>query len=146
MGWQQNYYTVKYPEKYIGDLDNVFYRSSWELDAFEFCENNKRVLKWSSEEICIPYFKPTGNGGFKPAKYWPDLYMEYMRSDGKVCKDLVEIKPHKQTNPSRSRNPKNKMFENQTFMINELKWEAARNWCKQNGMTFRVVTEKNQFK
>jgi|TARA_R110000851_G_scaffold34666_1_gene91993 hypothetical protein len=146
MGWQQNYYTVRNPEKYDGDVNNVFYRSSWELEAFLFCDGNPNVIKWSSEEIVIPYSMPTANGGVRPAKYYPDLYMEFIRdSDGKTCRELIEIKPAKQAKPSRSKNPKTKMFENQAYMKNQLKWEAARGWCMQHGITFRVLTEKEQF-
>jgi hypothetical protein len=146
MGWRQNYYEVKNPKKYEGDVTNVFYRSSWELEAFLFCDNNPNVIKWSSEEIVIPYSMPTPNGGVRPAKYYPDLYMEYINSDGKKCRDLIEIKPAKQTKASRSKNPKTKMFENQAWMKNELKWEAARAWCVQHGITFRILTENEQFK
>jgi len=147
MGWGTGLkYEVQRPEKYVGDLDNVIYRSSWEKDAFVFCDTNPNVLRWSSEEIVIPYAKPAANGGVRPAKYYPDLYMEYRNKDGQLCKDLIEIKPSRQTKPSKSRNPKNKLFENQTWQINQLKWEAARNWCKGRGITFRLLTEKEQFK
>lgn len=144
--WVQEFYEVRNPEKYDGDTKNVFYRSSWELEAFKFCDNNPNVLKWSSEEIIIPYAVPTQNGGVRPAKYYPDLYMEYRNAAGKICKELIEIKPKKQTKPSRARNPKTKMYENQIYNKNMLKWEAARNWCKQNGITFRIITESEQFK
>lgn len=145
MAWRQDYYEVQRPEKYLGDVNNVFYRSSWELEAFKFCDNNPNVLKWSSEEIVIPYAVPTNNGGVRPAKYYPDIYMEYRDANGKTHKDLIEIKPKKQTKPSRSRNPKNKMYENQVYAKNQLKWEAARAWCGKNGITFRILTENEQF-
>jgi hypothetical protein len=144
-GWKQGKFTPKHPKKYAGDLQNIVYRSSWELEAFEFCDNNPNVIKWSSEEIVIPYAMPTESGGVRAAKYFPDLYMEYKRRDGKISRDLIEIKPHKQTKVSKSRNPKNKMYENAVHMKNQLKWEAARGWCAQNGMTFRILTEKEQF-
>ena len=143
--WKQGKYTPKNPKKYKGDLTNIVYRSSWELEAFDFCDNNPNVIHWSSEEIVIPYAVPTPNGGVRPAKYFPDLFMEYRRSDGKISRDLIEIKPYKQTKVSRSRNPKNKMYENAVHMKNLLKWEAAKAWCAQNGMTFRLLTEKEQF-
>lgn len=145
-GWQQNFYEVKNPEKYDGDINNIFYRSSWELEAFKFCDNNPNILKWSSEEIVIPYNVPTANGGVRPAKYFPDLYIEYKNINEKICRELIEIKPKKQTKPSRSRKPKVKMFENKAYMKNQLKWEAAKKWCQQNGITFRVITEDDQFK
>ncbi len=143
--WRQGLFTPKHPEKYVGDLEKIVFRSSWELEAFEFCDNNPKVLKWASEEIVIPYSMPTSKGGVRPAKYYPDLYMEYKNVHGKVIRDLIEIKPFKQTKPSRSRNPKNKMYENAVHMKNQLKWEAARAWCAQNGMNFRLLTEKEQF-
>ena len=146
MGWQQAFYSVSNPEKYAGDVTKVFYRSSWELDAFAFCDNNPNVLLWSSEEIAIPYTRPASNGGMRPAKYYPDLYIEYKNTNGILCKDLIEIKPKKQTKPSKSRKPKNKLFENSIWVINQLKWEAARNWCKDKGITFRIITENEQFK
>ena len=145
MGWQQDYYQLQKPEKYIGDVNNVFYRSSWELEAFKFCENNPNVLKWGSEEIAIPYSKPTPNGGVKPAKYYPDLYMEYRDKEGNIQKVIIEVKPKKQTKASRSRNPANKMYENQMYFINQLKWDAAKNWCEQNGIRFIVMTESDMF-
>jgi len=146
MVWVNGLYTPQHPKKYVGDVDNIQYRSSWEKEAFEFCDNNPNVLKWSSEEIVIPYSKPTPNGGVRPARYFPDLYMEYKNRSGTLCKELIELKPSKQTKPSRSRNPKTKMYENHLYFINELKWAAAREWCKGKGITFRILTEKEEFK
>ena len=145
MAWKQNFYVVKNPEKYLGDVNNVFYRSSWEEEAFKFCDNNPNVLKWASEEIVIPYMCPTANGGLRPAKYYPDLYMEYRNAAGRVCRELIEIKPRKQTKPSRKKNPKVKMMENAVFMKNQLKWQAADEWCKSRGIKFRILSEKEQF-
>jgi hypothetical protein len=145
-GWKQGLFTPKHPEKYKGDLNNIQFRSSWELEAFEFCDNNPKVKVWSSEEIVIPYAMPMANGGVRKARYFPDLYMEYENVHGKIVRDLIEIKPFKQTKVSRSRNPKTKMYENAVHMKNQLKWEAARAWCSQNGMNFRLLTEKEQFK
>lgn len=146
-GWKQGKYTPRNPEKYLGDLDKIFYRSSWELDAFKFCDfQNPNVLRWSSEEIVIPYAVPTATGGVRPAKYYPDIYMEYNNAAGVLCKVLIELKPRKQTKPSRARNPKTKLYENQVFMKNQLKWDAADNWCKQNGIKFVLMNERDQFK
>ncbi len=147
MGWKQDFYQVRNPEKYLGDVNNVFYRSSWELEAFEFCDfKNPNVLRWASEEIVIPYALPTPNGGVRPAKYYPDLYMEYINAQKQLCKVLIEIKPKKQMKASRARNPKTKMFENAQYMKNQLKWEAAEAWCKKNGIKFMIMHEGDQFK
>ena len=139
-------YTVINIEKYIGNPDNVIIRSSWERDAFTFCDNNPNILRWCSEEIVIPYILPLPNGGVRPAKYYPDLYVEYKDVNGKLNRELIEIKPKKQTRPSRARNPKTKMFENAAFMKNTLKWEAAHAWCKERGIEFKILHEGDQFK
>ena len=48
-------YRVKNTNKYEGDAKDVVYRSLWEKHAFKWCDNNPKVIKWSSEEVIIPY-------------------------------------------------------------------------------------------
>lgn len=134
-----------HPEKYMGDANNIIIRSSWELRAFQFCDNNPNVLKWGSEEIAIPYMKPFP-GGYKPARYYPDLYVEYMDRDGNLIKELIEVKPEKFTRASRARNTATKAFENIQYIVNMAKFTAANNWCQQNGVKFSVLTEKSIFR
>ena len=146
MGWRQNYYQLNNPDKYLGDPNNVFYRSSWELSFFKFCDNNPNVIAWASEEIAIPYMKPTPSGGFKPARYFPDIYMEYQTTSGEVIKEIVEIKPLKQTKKSRAKKERVKMQENAVYVLNQIKWEAAKKWCDERGIKFSVKTEKSIYK
>lgn len=135
--------------KYLGDIDNIIFRSSWELRAFEFLDNNKNVIGWVSEEIQIPYNKPiiSSNGGmtYKPAIYYPDLYVEYIDKSGNLIKEVIEIKPKKQTRSSRARNYSTKFVEDFTYIINCAKFEAADNWCKQRGIKFSILTENSLF-
>lgn len=138
-------FTPNHPEKYMGDAENIIIRSSWELRAFEFCDSNPNVLKWSSEEIVIPYMKPFP-GGYKPAKYFPDLYVEYIKKSGEIKKELIEVKPKKFTRASRARNPTTKMFENATYVVNMAKFHAATKWCETRGIQFRVTTEESLFR
>ncbi len=141
---KKRYYPT-HPEKYLGNPDEIIIRSSWELRVFQFCDNNENVLRWGSEEIAIPYMKPFP-GGFKPARYFPDLYVEYMDRDGKLNRELIEIKPEKFTRASRARNGTTKMFENAQYVVNMAKFTAADNWCKKNGIKFSVVSEKSIFR
>ena len=133
------------PEKYMGDAENIIIRSSWELRVFQFCDNNPNVLKWGSEEIVIPYMKPFP-GGYKPARYFPDLYVEYMDREGNLIKELIEVKPEKFTKASRARNTVTKTFENMQYIVNMAKFTAANNWCQQNGIKFSVLSEKSIFR
>lgn len=138
----QGYYKLKNPEKYVGDKSKIRYMSSWELQTHSFFDNNQRILKWSSEEICIPYLKPTDG---KIHKYYPDYWVEYVNVDGEIIQEVIEVKPSTQTRMPRA-NSKHKLYEQITFAVNTAKWQACTMWCKQRGMAFRIVTEKSIFK
>ena len=66
----------------------------------------------------------------------------YADAKGTQHVELIEVKPDNQTvkeNLGRSKH-------NQAhWVINQAKWEAARAWCKQKKITFRVITEKDIF-
>lgn len=133
----------KNPQKYLGDIDNIHYRSALELNSFEFLDNNPFVLGWSSEEIAIDYMKPMPDGSIKPSKYYPDLYVEYMDKNKNVKKVILEIKPEKMLRKSKSKNRKTALVENYTYMINMLKAEAANRWCLGKNIEYRFAIEKN---
>jgi hypothetical protein len=144
--FKQGFYKVINEEKYIGKLDKVYYRSSWELQYMRWLDINKSVLKWSSEEIIIPYIKPTDN---KPHRYYPDFYQEVITRTGPK-KFLIEIKPMKDTELAKSKTntPKaqRRLAESAiTMEINRAKWEAAKEFCIKNNITFMVLTEKELF-
>lgn len=139
----QGYYTPKHPEKYVGDTTKIRYMSSWELQTHQFFDNNSRVLRWSSEEIAIPYIKPT-DGRFH--KYYPDYWVEYVNVEGEICQEILEVKPAQQTRPSKSRNPKHRLYEQLNFAVNTAKWQYAMAWCQQRNMKFRIITENSIFK
>jgi hypothetical protein len=150
-GWHQNFYKVKHREKYIGpDVDNVVFRSSWEKKMFEFLDNNPYVLAWGSEIEPIHYMKPVsdekGNLRVRPAKYYPDVYVEYVNENKEFKKELIEIKPEKQTKPSKSRKASVKLQENYIHAVNTAKWEAARQWCEERDIEFKIYTEKSVYK
>lgn len=146
MAFIQGKFTPNNPSKYIGNVGEIEYRSSWELEVFKMLDNNPNVICWVSEEIAIPYMKPQPDGkSYKKARYFPDIYVEYVNRNGDYIKELMEIKPKKQSRSSRSRNPKTKLMENYTFAINTAKWEAAKAWCAAKGISFKVYTEASVF-
>ena len=65
-------YKVVNTNKYIGDLKSVIYRSGWELKFMIYLDMNKSILRWSSEQITIPYQDAKG----KLHRYYPDFYFE----------------------------------------------------------------------
>ena len=132
-------------EKYIGKEPVIIFRSSWEQTALEFFDNNPNVVRCSYEDIVIPYLKPLENGNLKRSNYIPDAYVEYYNRKGELQRELLEIKPKKQTARSRTRNVNRKMYENYVYAVNMAKWEAAQRWCDREGIVFRIITEVSIF-
>lgn len=140
--FQQGYYTPRNPSKYVGNVSKIRYMSSWELELHRFFDGNPNVIRWASEEIAIPYVKPTDG---KIHKYYPDYWVEYRTKAGDLVQELIECKPSQQTRQPRS-NSKHRLYEQLTFAVNTAKWAAAQEWCRQRNITFRIVTEKSIFK
>ena len=131
-------YSVKNPSKYEGDPTKVMYRSLWEKHAFKWCDDNSDIIKWSSEEVVIPYLYEVDR---KYHRYFMDLKITTKR--GKTL--LVEIKPDGQTRrPTGARRTKRYLNESLTYIKNINKWNAAKEYAKDRGWEFVIWTEKNE--
>lgn len=128
----QGKYEVKNKLKYIGNKNQIFFRSNYEKRFFMFLDEEPDILKWNSEEAVIPYLSIDN----KFHKYFIDIFIQTKKG-----KFLIEIKPFKQTKPP-SKKSKYYLKEERTFIINQLKWESAKKHAKKNGITFLVLTEK----
>lgn len=131
-----------HPEKYKGDYTNILYRSSWERSFMQWCDKTEQVKRWQSEEKAIWYYDPINK---KNRRYFPDFIVEYERNDGITMQEMVEIKPYRQViGPPENPKRRTKAWAQavQTYIINEAKWKAARNYCEDRGMNFRLITEK----
>jgi hypothetical protein len=137
----QGLYKPQNPEKYIGDINQIVYRSSWELRAFRWADTNSSILEWSSEPFPIKYFDHSTN---KMRRYFPDLFLKIKDRSDIIKTYLIEIKPEKQTKPPKPRSRKTKTYLNEmtTYQKNISKWTQAEEFCKQNNMIFKLVTEK----
>lgn len=136
----QGLYKPQNPSKYIGDINNIVYRSSWELRAFKWADNSRSITKWSSEPFPIKYFDHSTN---KIRRYFPDLFLEVLDKNSETKTYLIEIKPEKQTKPPKPRSRKTKSFiyEQMTYEKNLSKWNQAKEFCDKNNMIFRLITE-----
>ena len=129
------------PGKYKGDVQNIIYRSSWELKFMQWCDRNPNVIEYASEEFCIPYLSPIDG---RVHRYFPDFIMKVKEQSGEIKKYIIEIKPKKQTIPPiQTSKKRNKTFINEvkTYVVNEAKWKAAEEWCKDHLLEFMVITE-----
>jgi hypothetical protein len=137
--YKQGLYTPTNPGKYVGDLNKIMFRSSWELDFNKYLDHNPNIVRWASEEIHIPYIKPTTG---RTHKYFPDYWIEYVDRQGQLVQELIEIKPSNQVEVSKRRLSEG---EKVTYAINQAKWQFAQAWCNQRGLLFRILTEKQLF-
>ena len=130
-------YKVKKPEKYEGDSTDVVYRSMWEKWAFKWCDKNDDIVKWSSEEVVIPYYYEADK---RHHRYFMDLKLVF--KSGRTL--LVEIKPDVQTRKPKKPAKITKRYVNEgyTFIKNSNKWEEAARFAKKRGWDFEIWTEK----
>ena len=144
-GFKQGWFKPRHPEKYRGDAEHIRYMSSWELHTHKFLDNNPNVLQWSSEEIAIPYIKPTDR---LVHNYFPDYWVRYKNRTGKIIEEIWEVKPKKEISPPKrvGKTRKQQLLEGVKFAINTAKWKAAQHFCRKNGYTFRLMTEEQIFK
>ena len=130
----------RHPTKYLGDFNSITYRSSYELKFMNWCDLSSSIKGWVSEEIAIPYRSPIDN---KVHRYMVDFYIEVQEKD-KLKKYLIEVKPERFTKPPLPGKRKTKKYlqEIAQYGVNEAKWKSAKDFCKAQGMEFRIVTEK----
>jgi TnsA endonuclease N terminal len=134
----QGIFQLKNPEKYVG-LKSPRYRSSWEWHFMKTCDEHPSVEKWASESIKIPYKDPlTG----RATVYVPDFFIVYTDKGGKKHTELIEIKP---ANQMIIENVGKNVGRQMQYIKNMAKWEAARAWCSQNGIFFRIMNENDLF-
>jgi hypothetical protein len=133
-------YKPKHTRKYKGNPTNIIYRSLWELKFMKYCDSNKNILEWCSEEIVLPYRSPIDN---RIHRYFPDFYIKVKENSGIVKKMIIEIKPKKQcVEPvPQKRKTKGYIFEVYEYAKNQAKWKAAKNYCLDRGYEFKVITE-----
>ena len=150
----RGYYKILNQKKFIKPLDEymqstiqkdnefyIQYKSSLERIAFCYADLNPKVSKFSVEPFNIQYVKPTDN---QVHRYFIDLYIEFVTGD----KFIVEIKSFNETIPPempKSKSPNSILrYKEQleTYIVNQAKWKAAKEFAESKGLKFIVLTEK----
>lgn len=133
---QDAYKYLKNPQRFSGNRP-ITLRSSWEIDfVFKFLDTNSNIIEWKSEDIYIPYRFAGDN---KIHKYFPDFYVKVKNKEGKITEKIIEIKPQKDLKINRNK----KNIE--TVVKNTNKFEAVQEYCKQKGMEFLILTERELY-
>jgi hypothetical protein len=135
-------------DKYIGDIHNIIYRSSWERKFCNYCDINPSILKWSSEPLFIPYWSPIDK---REHKYFIDFYIKVKKANGVIEDWFIEIKPEDQYDIlKRPLEPTGNLTEKKirnynerlkTWIINRAKFEAATRYAEARGYKFGAINE-----
>lgn len=131
-------YTPKNPQKYVG-VKKIHWRSSWEHSFMMFCDTNVNVIKWASESITIPYIDPLTD---RKTIYIPDFFIQYIDKNNVTHMELIEIKPSTQQILEKVGNNR---YNAAQYVKNQAKWAAAKQYCAQINMVFRVLNESDLY-
>ena len=131
-------YKPTHPKKYVGDPKKIVYRSLLERRFMRYCDLNQDILYWASEELPIRYFNPIDK---KFHRYFPDFVVK----TSKQKKYMIEVKPSRQIGKPKPPKKKTKSYMRESFeyIKNQAKWQAAKSYCDDKGMKFKLITEKD---
>ena len=126
------------PKKYVGNPNNIVYRSLLERKFMVYCDNNPGIINWASEELPVRYYSPLDK---KYHRYFPDFVVKTVNND----KYMIEIKPSRQAVKPKPPKKKTKSYMRESFeyIKNQAKWSAAKVYCEDKGMQFKIITEKD---
>jgi hypothetical protein len=127
-----------HPKKYVGNTSQIVYRSLLERKFMRYCDLNDDIIYWASEELPIRYFNPLDK---KYHRYFPDFVVKTVKDE----KYMVEIKPSRQVDKPKTpkRKTRSYMIESFNYIKNQAKWQAARKYCDDMNMKFKLITEKD---
>ena len=126
------------PKKYVGNTKQIVYRSLLERRFMRYCDLNEDILYWASEELPVRYYNPLDK---KYHRYFPDFVVKTVNND----KYMIEIKPSRQAVKPKPPKKKTKSYMRESFeyIKNQAKWQAAKSYCDDKGMKFKLITEKD---
>jgi hypothetical protein len=132
----------KNPQKYVGDSNNIIYRSSWECKVMNWLDQNPAIISWASEELIVPYISPVDN---RYHRYFPDFLVKLKNREGQLKTLMIEVKPKKQTVAPEPKKRQTKQYINEvvTWGVNQAKWKAAEEYCLDRGWEFKIMTEQH---
>ena len=126
------------PKKYVGNTKQIVYRSLLERRFMRYCDLNEDILYWASEELPVRYYNPLDK---KYHRYFPDFVVKTVNND----KYMIEIKPSRQVVKPKPPKKKTKSYMRESFeyIKNQAKWQAAKSYCDDNDLEFKIISEKD---
>ena len=137
----------------LNSQNGIYYRSGLEKKFIIFLDSNPNIIKWSCENIKVPYLKTEYNSEkmileTTQHNYYPDFYYELLKSDGTITKVVAEVKPLAETQqPKLPINPTAKQLKNFEYSIkmfnkNLSKWKYMIDYCQKKEFEFIIITEQ----
>ena len=126
------------PKKYVGNTKQIVYRSLLERRFMRYCDLNDDILYWASEELPVRYYNPLDK---KYHRYFPDFVVKTVNNE----KYMIEIKPSRQVAKPKPPKKKTKSYMRESFeyIKNQAKWQAAKSYCEDNDLEFKIISEKD---
>jgi|TARA_Y100001951_G_scaffold104835_1_gene118165 hypothetical protein len=135
-------YVIQNKEKYVANLQECEYRSSWELKYMKYLDRHPNVVEWGSENVILPYYNPIEK---KYRRYFVDFYVKVKTTTGEYKKYIVEVKPAIQCKPPPKPKKQTQAYikKLKVYVMNQAKFKAARKWADKRGWEFIILTEKD---
>jgi len=134
-------FVPKHPQKYRGNPHQIIYRSSWEQQVMRQLDLHPQVEWWASEELPIKYVSPVDHCVHR---YFPDFIVKVKKQDGSNVTYILEVKPLAQTTLRTPKRQTQKFLQEvKTYAVNQAKWQAAEEFCKDHGWEFKIITEND---
>lgn len=107
-----------------------------------YFDQSSSVIKWGSEEIIIPYRSPVDN---RIHRYFPDFVVKTKTLDGTINTTVIEVKPFAQTKEPVKQEKHTRRYIKEVFTwgVNQAKWKAAEEFCRDRKWQFKLMTEKD---
>lgn len=137
------YYHVVNKSKIKNNNKVLYYRSGLEKKMMRICDLSPSIIKWSYEEVIIPY-KKLYQTDKKIHRYIMDFWLK-KKVNGRIKEFLVEVKPFDFLSPPKIQKRKTKKYIDliENYSTNVAKWEQADKYCNDKGWEFAIVTEKD---
>ena len=138
--YTQGFFKPINPQKYRGNPTNIVYRSGWELRLMSHFDTHKDVVWWQSEEKTIGYRSPVDG---RIHRYFPDFIVNLINKEGRAETLMIEVKPAAQVSEPKIQKVATRKYIKEVFTygVNQAKWKAAEEFCKDRQWEFKVLTE-----
>lgn len=140
--YSQGYFKPKYPEKYLGNVENIIFRSGLEKRWFSYFDNHPSIISWNCEEFIVRYLNPIDN---KLHRYYIDVYIKYKTKKNEIREAIIEIKPLTQVKkpvmPKSNRKTRGFVYAVNQYIVNVSKWNTAKLVAEEKGIEFKILCE-----